>query len=99
VQQVCDRIDEILPSGQESRRSLIKFVTDRPGHDHRYAIDATKIHRELRWTPQESFDSGLFKTVKWYLENSDWWYRIRQHRYRGERLGAKSPQSDLRRAG
>ena len=97
VQQVCDRIDEILPSGGEPRRSLIKFVTDRPGHDHRYAIDAGKIHRELGWTPQESFDSGLFKTVKWYLENSDWWYRIRQYRYRGERLGAQTVKSDVRR--
>ncbi|HVN91659.1 MAG TPA: dTDP-glucose 4,6-dehydratase [Candidatus Binataceae bacterium] len=98
VQQICDRIDELLPTGQEPRRSLIKFVTDRPGHDHRYAIDASKIHRELSWTPQESFDSGLFKTVQWYVENSDWWVRIRQHRYHGERLGA-APTELSRKAG
>jgi dTDP-glucose 4,6-dehydratase len=97
VQRVCDHIDEILPSGEQPRRSLIKFVEDRPGHDHRYAIDATKIRRELGWTPQESFDSGLSKTVKWYLENNDWWRRIREHRYRGERLGSNPPRGDQRR--
>jgi dTDP-glucose 4,6-dehydratase len=99
VQQVCDRIDEILPSAHEPRRSLIRFVTDRPGHDHRYAIDATKIHRELGWSPQESFESGLFKTVKWYLEHSEWWHRIRQGRYGGERLGAEPASADRRRVG
>jgi len=64
-------------------------VTDRPGHDHRYAIDATKIKRDLGWTPTQSFESGLLKTVQWYIDNSDWWDRIRSGRYRGERLGTE----------
>ena len=69
-------------------KSLIRFVADRPGHDQRYAIDASKIERELGWRPQESFESGLRNTVQWYLGNRDWWGRIRSGVYRGERLGA-----------
>ena len=69
------------------RRSLITFVSDRPGHDFRYAIDASKARHELAWQPQESFESGLERTVKWYLGNRDWWESLRRRVYRGERLG------------
>ena len=67
--------------------SLIQFVTDRPGHDRRYAIDASKIKRDLGWVAYETFDTGLRKTVRWYLDNPQWWKRIRSGLYRGERLG------------
>lgn len=88
VEQICDFVDKLTPRVGVPRRSLITFVTDRPGHDHRYAIDTTKITRELGWLPRESFDSGLYKTVRWYLENRDWSRRIHESHYRGERLGA-----------
>jgi len=65
-------------------------VADRPGHDRRYAIDASKIARELGWSPQETFESGLGKTIDWYLENEWWWGPIRSGKYAGERLGADS---------
>ncbi len=74
VQTICDILDEkvgLLPSG-EPRRSLIKFVKDRPGHDRRYAIDATKIKKELGWEPSVTFEEGILKTIDWYLENPDW---------------------------
>jgi len=87
VERICELVDELLPNGTETRKSLIRFVTDRPGHDHRYAIDSTKINGELGWKPLESFDTGLRKTVQWYTENREWWQRIQQLRYRGERLG------------
>ena len=90
VQGVCDLVDELagpLPSG--SRRGLITFVADRPGHDHRYAIDATKLETELGWRAQESFDTGLRRTVRWYLDRRDWWEPLRA-RYSGERLGLAS---------
>jgi dTDP-glucose 4,6-dehydratase len=89
VKAICALMDELSPdAGIGPRESLIRFVADRPGHDQRYAIDASKIERELGWRPQESFESGLRKTVRWYLENRDWWGRIRSGVYRGERLGA-----------
>ena len=66
---------------------MITFVRDRPGHDRRYAIDAAKVGRELGWRPREDFDSGLRKTVQWYLENAAWCERVRSGAYRGERLG------------
>jgi dTDP-glucose 4,6-dehydratase len=66
---------------------LITFVTDRPGHDERYAIDASKINSDLNWTPDESFESGIRKTVIWYLENSAWWQRVVDGSYRLERIG------------
>ena len=70
-----------------ARDALITFVTDRPGYDLRYAIDATEIRLELGWKPAETFESGLRKTVRWYLDNSAWWERVRSGLYRGERLG------------
>ena len=89
VEAICDLVDEMAPSNEiGARRQLITFVTDRPGHDGRYAIDASKIKRELGWEPRETFESGLRKTVRWYLDNPAWWGRIRSGVYRGERLGA-----------
>ncbi|MEO0955520.1 MAG: GDP-mannose 4,6-dehydratase, partial [Pseudomonadota bacterium] len=86
VEAICDTLDEVLP-GDEPRRSLIKFVADRPGHDHRYAIDATKIETQLGWRAQETFDTGLRKTVEWYLANEAWWRPLRNSVYKGQRLG------------
>ncbi len=88
VEAICKELDELRPrANDQSYRDLISFVTDRPGHDRRYAIDASKIERELGWEPAETFDSGLAKTVRWYLENAWWWRPIRSGRYAGERLG------------
>ena len=92
VQSVCDLVDELagpLGSGR-SRRELIAFVPDRPGHDRRYAIDASKLEGELGWRARESFDTGLRKTVRWYLDRRDWWEPLRA-RYGGERLGLGRP--------
>ena len=86
VESICDILDDLKPIAG-TRRALIDFVTDRPGHDLRYAIDCSKIERELGWRPQETFETGLRKTVEWYLENTDWWNAIRSGKYRGERLG------------
>jgi dTDP-glucose 4,6-dehydratase len=72
VETSCDLLDEMSPRSAGSRRELITFVKDRPGHDRRYAMDARKIERELRWKPKETFESGIRKTVRWYLENEDW---------------------------
>ena len=89
VKAICALMDELAPDAVVGpRERLIRFVADRPGHDQRYAIDASKIERELGWRPQESFESGLRSTVAWYLGNRDWWGRIRSGVYRGERLGA-----------
>ena len=89
VEAICDLIDELRPNaGGPSRRELITYVTDRPCHDLRYAIDAGKIARELGWRPRETFESGLKKTVQWYLDNAPWWRDVREGKYRGERLGA-----------
>ncbi len=98
VETICDILDELLPltsdlchptSGQKlsSRRDLITFVADRPGHDQRYAIDATKLETELGWRALEDFDSGIRRTVQWYLDNEWWWGPLRAQRYAGERLG------------
>jgi len=86
VRAICDLLDEFVPA-EKPRRELITFVTDRPGHDARYAMDTTKIASELGWKPQETFESGLRKTVRWYLDNRPWWTKIREGRYAGERLG------------
>ena len=90
VKAVCSLLDELAPSkieGVTRYDELITFVTDRPGHDVRYAIDASKIERELGWRPQETFESGLRKTVEWYLSNEAWWQAVLDGSYQGERLG------------
>jgi dTDP-glucose 4,6-dehydratase len=86
VQAICDIVDELLPR-PGSRRDLITFVADRPGHDRRYAIDPSRIEAELGWRSRESFETGLRKTVRWYMDNRPWWGPIRTGVYRGERLG------------
>jgi len=86
VHAICDLMNEFSPSSG-GYRDLITYVTDRPGHDLRYAIDSQKIQRELGWRPQEQFETGLRKTVKWYLDNRNWWEAVRSGSYRGERLG------------
>ncbi|MBP5980602.1 MAG: dTDP-glucose 4,6-dehydratase [Halomonas sp.] len=103
VETICEILDELVPlkadeDTQESSltihhspfttyKKLITFVTDRPGHDVRYAIDASKIERELGWTPEETFETGLRKTVEWYLANETWWKRVQDRSYQGQRLG------------
>ena len=88
VRAICALMDELAPDAVGPRERLITFVADRPGHDLRYAMDARKLRAELGWAPQETFESGLRKTVEWYLTNRPWWERIRANVYRGERLGA-----------
>ena len=87
VQAICDILDRLAPRpGAPPRGELIAFVADRPGHDQRYAIDATRLEAELGWRAQETFETGLERTVRWYLDRRDWWEPIRA-RYGGERLG------------
>jgi dTDP-glucose 4,6-dehydratase len=92
VHAICDLVDAMAPKPGRSAKDLISFVIDRPGHDQRYAIDASKIKRDLGWVPRESFETGLRKTVRWYLDNPEWWQRIRSGGYRGERLGQGAEQ-------
>ena len=90
VKIICTLLEELLPEKPESVESysdLITYVTDRPGHDIRYAIDASKIEHELGWKPEETFESGIRKTVEWYLNNKEWWSRVLDGSYAGERLG------------
>lgn len=91
VETICSLLEELAaeqkPAGLAHYRDLITYVTDRPGHDQRYAIDASKIAHELGWVPQETFESGMRKTVAWYLTNPTWWQAILDGRYQGERLG------------
>ena len=99
VRAICATVDELAPDPAGPRERLITFVQDRPGHDHRYAIDASKIERELGWRPGRTFETGLRETVRWYLDNRTWWERVRSGAYRdgadgdgaagygGERLG------------
>ena len=86
VETICDLLDARRPAARP-RRELIRFVPDRPGHDRRYAIDPSKIERELGWRARESFESGLARTIDWYLANEWWWRPLREQRYAGERLG------------
>lgn len=92
VETICDLLDELAPNKPEGinfYRELITFVKDRPGHDARYAIDASKIQRELGWAPVETFESGIRKTVLWYLDNKQWWQRVLSGAYQLDRLGDK----------
>ena len=87
VEAICEFLDRERPSGAPHAR-LIEHVTDRPGHDLRYAIDARKTRDELGWTPRETFETGIESTLRWYLDNADWWRGVRAGRYDGCRLGA-----------
>jgi dTDP-glucose 4,6-dehydratase len=87
VRAICALLDDIEPALAGARERLITFVPDRPGHDRRYAIDPSKIERELGWTPGESFETGLRKTVGWYLDNRRWWQSILERGYSAERIG------------
>jgi dTDP-glucose 4,6-dehydratase len=86
VRQICACLDELRSSGSRHDR-LIEYVTDRPGHDRRYAIDASKLETDLGWRAQDSFETGIKKTVRWYLDRADWWRPLRDTVYHGERLG------------
>ncbi len=86
VQTICKILDKLVPN-QASYAEQITYVTDRPGHDRRYAIDASKIEQELNWKPQETFESGLAKTIQWYLDNQQWCQRVQDGSYQRERLG------------
>jgi dTDP-glucose 4,6-dehydratase len=91
VETICDALDGIRPRGDgKSYREQINFVADRPGHDFRYAIDASKLRRDLGWEPAETFESGIARTIRWYLDNEGWWRAILSGAYAGERLGLKS---------
>ena len=88
VKTICAIVDELRPRQGASSADLITYVSDRPGHDLRYAIDPTKLKTELGWCPREDFNSGIKRTVEWYLENEWWWRPLREGRYNGQRLGS-----------
>jgi dTDP-glucose 4,6-dehydratase len=87
VEAICDLLDAIASDADGPHRRLISFVADRPGHDHRYAIDASKLERELGWEAQENFETGIEKTVRWYIDNETWWRAILARGYKAERVG------------
>lgn len=88
VEEICDVLNDIHPAGSgKSYHELITFVKDRPGHDFRYAIDASKLKKEIGWEPKESFNTGIQKTIEWYLKNEEWWRIIQENTYKQERLG------------
>ena len=90
VKTICSLLDQLVPNSPHiPHASLITYVADRPGHDERYAIDASKIEAELGWTPDETFETGIEKTIKWYLENSEWCQHVQDGSYQRERLGCK----------
>ena len=96
VDTLCGLLDELVPDSPHLPHAQLKvFVTDRPGHDQRYAIDATKLKTELGWAPQECFETGLRRTLAWYLENPDWCGRVMDGSYRGQRLGTGAGKDDL----
>lgn len=88
VHTICEELQQLKPSTAQSYRSLIQFVNDRPGHDLRYAIDASKIKTNLGWEPRQTFEMGIKSTIQWYLDNAAWCERVQDGSYRGERLGA-----------
>ena len=95
VRRICSLLDELAPerpAGIAQFADLITFVEDRPGHDRRYAIDASKIERELGWVPEQTFETGLRKTVQWYLDNLDWCKHVQDGSYQGQRLGFTAPR-------
>ena len=97
VKAICSLLEELVPNkpqGVTEYQNLITYVTDRPGHDVRYAIDASKIARELGWKPAETFESGIRKTVEWYLANQKWWSRVLDGSYSFERLGTGTNKSE-----
>ena len=90
VNTICQHLNELIidkPQGIDSFHDLITYVADRPGHDVRYAIDASKINETLGWTPQETFESGIKKTIEWYLDNLPWCKHVQDGSYQRERLG------------
>jgi dTDP-glucose 4,6-dehydratase len=90
VNAICSTLDKLKPrSNGSSYSELINYVTDRPGHDFRYAIDASKISKDLGWSPEETFETGIRKTIQWYLDNENWWRNIQNGTYNQERLGTK----------
>ena len=98
VRGICTLLEELAPArpeGVAQFADLITFVKDRPGHDQRYAIDASKIERELGWVPEETFETGLRKTVQWYLDNLEWCQHVQDGSYQGQRLGFTEPKDLL----
>jgi len=94
VKTICKLLDKLIPDSPNiPHESLISYVTDRPGHDLRYAINADKIAVELGWMPEETFDSGIEKTVNWYLENSEWCQHVQDGSYQRERLGTNNSET------
>lgn len=93
VQTICRHLDKVQPRDQGTYADLITYVDDRPGHDRRYAIDASKISRDLGWEPEETFESGIEKTINWYLENPEWNSKIAAENYQGQRLGLGNKES------
>jgi dTDP-glucose 4,6-dehydratase len=87
VETICCLLDEMAPRAAGPRRKLISFVIDRPGHDRRYAIDASKLERELGWKAEENFETGIAKTVRWYLDQQPWWNAILKRGYIASRVG------------
>jgi len=88
VRAIITAVNKLQPDSEAiDVDAMIEFVTDRPGHDHRYAIDCSKIESELDWQPKENFESGLLKTVKWYFDNVDWIKAVEEGSYQGQRLG------------
>ena len=87
VKNICSIMDDLYPRKNQKYQNLITFVTDRPGHDFRYAIDASKINCDLQWVPKEDFKSGIIKTINWYISNRSWWESILDKTYKQERLG------------
>ena len=90
VEIICNELNEVEPSPNGDYKQLIRFVEDRPGHDFRYAIDSSKIKNQIGWEPKESFNSGIRKTINWYIRNKKWWKDIQKNKYNQERLGFRA---------